>query len=415
MAPPEGATLLGEFWGLRVYESAGAHVCRGTVERARRHWRALLDLLELETLDGIVVLYDEHNAGDEERDPRPGWCGRDRWVYGCGNAEGAVTSAGALTHELAHHAVHRSLHLWWFAGPSYIVEGFAELLSGKAGLYYRMLSWRDDPASENLPDLEERLRWSSVSGYAYAQAAHFAAWLFDEHGAETALRLYGALGEPGDSRDEELERMADELGYESFAELEEAYLWGSAWTYPQIMDTDERYELSELEGGVPWLESCTAGQGRGTEGKRHRPEYSSAEGSGAVTTLRVHSALVWLDRGVYGYAREDRVDEDGPEYASVGRPLMQVLDEPKWEAWYPDQIGGEYCEKAKDTWVRGKLEVEAPGWYRLEESRSEDKLSEYGGARPRLWLWRRGETCEDPAFRVYPPGGLPPPGSFPGP
>ena len=51
--PPEGATLLGEFWGLRVYESAGGHVCQGTVDRAGRHWRALLDLLELERISKL--------------------------------------------------------------------------------------------------------------------------------------------------------------------------------------------------------------------------------------------------------------------------------------------------------------------------------------------------------------------------
>jgi len=411
--PPEGATLLGEFWGLRVYESAGAHVCQGTVDRAGRHWRALLDLLELDTLDGIVILYDENNGGDEALDPRRGRCTPPE-ATGCGGAMGAVTSAGALTHELAHHAVLRSLHRPRAAGPPYITEGLADLLSGWVALDYRMLAWRDDPASEKLPDLEERLRWNEVSSFDYMPAAHFVAWLFDEHGAEATLGMYDALMEPGDSRDEELALIVDYLGYESFAALEDAYLWGSAWIYPQVMDMDERYGVSDLEGGVPWFESCTEGAGRGTEGRNPRPGASVLYREMQATTTRLHSALVWLDRGVYGYVLEDRVDEDGPRYASPGL-LVQVLEEPKWDVWYPRQIGGELCRKAKDTWATGKWEVEEPGWYRLEPTRNESTLVAYGGERPRLWMWRRGENCEDPAFQLYPPGGLPPPGSFPGP
>ena len=397
--PPDGAVLADEVDGLEIYVDGESDVCLGSVRRAGRHWRALLDVLGEDELEGRLVLFD-----GTENMPVHEAC--DGYFAGCATVGGGIAFAKpeALTHELVHVALDR-----WSQNRSRLVplllrEGLASYWSGEWISDFRATSagWSSDSSTLEYLMSAEADRYPS--DYKYRAAMHAVAWLDWQQGPESLLEAYRAMTDSAD-RQEAVEILLETFDYDSLEQMQARYEEEAAYYYPLAMDSAWRPSLSVLEQGVEWArESCPGPAQVGPEVQG----YGGANFGGPSQHPRL---VLDLEGGVYGAALNV---PDAPTSGGWLSPeLRGVLEAPVYQKYggRPDWL---VPDCSYDP-VYGDIYFDlAPGRYEFVMAPWQDQIELAGGVITG-WVWRAGDSCDDPNFRREPPPGLPHPPWLPPP
>ncbi|MBC8070911.1 MAG: hypothetical protein IAG13_21465 [Deltaproteobacteria bacterium] len=242
--PPEGAELVLEIGALQVYDATEHSLCAGTIRRIELHALGLAELFDIEPPRARVFVYDDFDVINE-------MCNSDLYVLGCAPSWGAHASPDTVTHELVHvfvHAATDQTRTW----PA-IQEGVAFRLDGARS---------DFPI---IVDVDaELLAERSPSGLFQEATRHFFAWVIDEYGITAVLDAHLATSEV--SQQEVAPVFARTLGFESVAQMQEAYVGRTKSEYPPLPDTARVFSADELVIGVDLDTSCAGALTEGPVG-----------------------------------------------------------------------------------------------------------------------------------------------------